>query len=264
MTDGTKNSLIVVSYSQEKRLGDAALGLIDIPCQKLLLRDWTPTGYLTRLLELPGDWVVHIDEDCFVTAPSRILDIIDHMRENNFVCCGMPDGGVVKTRRHNPVACNPFFLVLNVAELREVVAEDPDINAAIWDESYQGRVAPFVGVRGNRYLFDEFEPYYPLFFWLCRNDKRILYLDAREWALEPEGQSTELLDHCGAPLAVHTWYARQYKVPRPSAARLLRAALAQMVRFVLPRPKGAHFDRIERALELVRRIRAAESPVPRR
>src|SRR5262245_44329154 len=59
-------------------------------------------GYFRELLRLDADWVVNLDEDAFVLDPARLLGLVKAMAEGGYAACGMPDGGVVPIRRHNP------------------------------------------------------------------------------------------------------------------------------------------------------------------
>src|SRR5262245_40082902 len=61
-------------------------------------------GYFRELLHLDADFVVNLDEDAFVLEPGRLLGLVKAMGEGGYAACGMPDGGVVPIRRHNPAA----------------------------------------------------------------------------------------------------------------------------------------------------------------
>src|SRR5262249_25541125 len=77
-------------------------------------------GYFRELLRLDADWVINLDEDAFVLAPERLAPLVGYMEANGYAACGMPDGGVVPIRRHNPAACNAFFNVFNLRKVRPV------------------------------------------------------------------------------------------------------------------------------------------------
>jgi len=161
--------------------------------------------YFYNLLSLDADWVINIDEDAFLTNPKRLEDLLDYMEKEDYVCCGMPDGGVFPHRFHNPLVQNAFFNVINISKIRDefdLLEAKPLTHRKEYEE-----VFPQELLRTN-YAFDNFEPYYPFFFWLLKHKKKMLYLDALEWNRDPI--STVLLDHLGKPFLIHTWYSRVF------------------------------------------------------
>lgn len=163
-------------------------------------------GYFRELLELDADWVVNIDEDAFLLAPNALLDLIYLMDQRGYAACGMPDGGVVPIRRHNPVACNAFFNVFDMRRVRKVWNNWQRAVNSSWRPEYEQFVPSFAN-RGER-AFDRFEPYYGLFFSLIEASESILYLDAEEWS---DGVSTLLKSPEGRDLVLHGWYAREWQ-----------------------------------------------------
>jgi hypothetical protein len=115
----------IVTYTQVPELYSISSELIDLPYPKLALRNWSHR-YVADLMNMEADWIIHIDEDAFVIDSSRIQSLLDYMEANNFACCGMPDGGV-SYRTHNPVACNPFFNIINRRLVKDALARDPRV-----------------------------------------------------------------------------------------------------------------------------------------
>jgi hypothetical protein len=113
--------------------------------------------------------------------------------------------------------------------------------------------------KGVKYLFDEFEPYYGFYFWLCKHGFEILYLDAEQWKHEKEGISTVLKDHTRTPFVVHTWYAREYSPPRMRFRRLVKDFLRGVYRLCRQPKHGPHYERIQRAVDAVRQMREQRS-----
>jgi GT2 family glycosyltransferase/2-polyprenyl-3-methyl-5-hydroxy-6-metoxy-1,4-benzoquinol methylase/tetratricopeptide (TPR) repeat protein len=177
-----------------------------IGVRRLAITTKDPNEYLLSLFDVDAEWVVNIDEDAFLWQPERLEQLIRHMAENGIVCAGMPDGGIVSIRRHNPVACNIFFNVFHLPSLHTLRDRDPKIFEAIFEEHFR-KFVPTFAMR-TPVCFDHFEPYYGLFFWLHHHGAKILYLNAVETPGDPI--STDLFDHDGNPFLTHCWYAREF------------------------------------------------------
>lgn len=127
------------------------------------------------------------------------------MEQGGHAACGMPDGGVVRIRRHNPAACNAYFNVFDMRRVRPIWANWDRVVSASHRPEYEKMTAPFA--TRTRFAFDHFERYYGVFFSLLEAGESILYLDAEEWQ---DGVSTLLKDAGGAPLLIHAWYTRNW------------------------------------------------------
>jgi hypothetical protein len=173
--------------------------------ERCCLRGTDGLGYFRDLLAIDSDWVVNLDEDAFVLDPQELVRLVGHMDLHGYAACGMPDGGVVRIRRHNPVACNAFFNVFDLRRLRPVWQYWERVVAARHRGEYEAGVAPFA--RRTPYAFDQFERYYGVFFSILQAGEKILYLDGEEWQ---DGVSTLLKSHAGKPLLVHCWYTRNW------------------------------------------------------
>lgn len=170
------------------------------------------------------DWVIYIDEDCFITDIDAMLELLNYQIENNIHCSGMPDGGVVSHRYHNPISINAFFIILNLGEIRKKYNSTEALSMKYKDDLEV--FIPYELIFNHRPNFDKFnrtlpsgqipygtaydnyEPYYKIFFWLLRNNFKILYLDAYDY-LEDDW-TTVLKNHKGIDFAYHTWYARMW------------------------------------------------------
>jgi hypothetical protein len=185
------------------RASGELLGLDGLRCERHRLTGTDNFGYFRELLRLDADWVINLDEDAFVLDPYRLLDLVQTMEQGGYAACGMPDGGVVPIRRHNPAACNAFFNVFDLRRVRPVWQDWNRVLAATHRPEYEALAAPFA--RRSVFAFDHFERYYGAFFALLGSGERILYLDAEEWR---DGITTLLKDAAGAPLLLHCWYRR--------------------------------------------------------
>ncbi|MBL8799297.1 MAG: glycosyltransferase [Planctomycetia bacterium] len=199
---------------------------------RLRLTGLDAPDYFRALTRLETDWVVNLDEDAFLLDPSALLGLIRHMAANGYAACGMPDGGVVPIRRHNPAACNAYFNVLDLRRVRPVCDDWATVLAAGPRPAHRTVTAPFAA-RGPA-SFDHFEDYYGFFFTLLDAGERILYLDAEEWS---DGVSTALRGLDGRPFLLHTWYGRDWGGDAATGGRIAAAAgAARRLRRPPPRP----------------------------
>jgi hypothetical protein len=168
------------------------------------------------------DWMIYIDEDCFITDTNAMLDLLFYQIKNNISFSGMPDGGVISHRFHNPISINAFFTIINLKFLRTFY--NPNINQFYnkdldvfipnnllktnikQEEKFSRTIAE--GYKPYGIIYDNFEPYYKIFFSMLRNNCKYLYLDAYDSDLDD--LTTILKNHEGKEFAYHTWFARSY------------------------------------------------------
>lgn len=186
-------------------LYDRAMFFMDLPYPKVRLTRTTADGYLYKMLEdIDADIVINIDEDAFIFDCERLKNLVEYVIENEYVNCGMRDGGVVGMRPYSPIVTNPYFNILNVRLIKKYFSED---------EIRKITVHPNLDSKTYSDLFLKMpyeicmaEPYYPFFLWLGMNFKT-LYLDAEK---HTDDYSTTLKNHLGEPFLIHTWFSRLY------------------------------------------------------
>ncbi len=188
------------------------------PVERRRITGTDNVGYFRKLLEIEADWVISTDEDAFLLSPDRLAELIALMDREGYAACGMPDGGVVKIRYHNPVGCNAFFNVFDLRKVRPAWQDWAAVLATTHRPEYQC-LAPAFACR-TPYAFDHFQAYYSVFFRLIEAGERLLYLDAREWQ---DGVSTLLEDPSGEPLLLHCWYTRNWDTSYHTRRRYLAA-----------------------------------------
>lgn len=171
-------------------------------------RGWTPLGFIQAILDYEVDYVIHIDEDCFVIDSRPVMDLVAEMgRHPALVAAGIPDGGHYY-REHNPAALNLFFIVFQMRALRSAWAGRKSWGGLRFEDGYGRDVIEQVpGLAMERVTWDEAEPYYPLFWQLMKSGGRFLYLGN---SLRRDRWSTLVLNHRGALMAEHLWYLRQW------------------------------------------------------
>ena len=159
--------------------------------------------------------------------------------EGGYGFAGMPDGGVISHRFHNPVAINPFMAFFDVRQVRaalqstaetsdrfapDLVGHWPGQLLRTWDGKISHpRVQVVVDEGYVPYgtALDDFEPYYSLWFRLLRGGLQPLYLDARDAPeMDDDGCCTALLGSSGRVMSYHSWFARSYGHDLDQTARI--------------------------------------------
>lgn len=190
---------------------------------------------------LPEDWdyLIYTDEDNFIVDWDEVQRTFEAFVEGGYGFAGMPDGGVISHRFHNPVAINPFMAFFDVRRVREAIERTADTSdrfapdlighlpsqlVRVWD----GKVAyPRIQVvLDEGYVpygtaLDNFEPYYSLGFRLLRAGIKPMYLSARDAPeMDDDGCCTALQGSTGRVMAYHSWFARSYGRDREQTVRI--------------------------------------------
>jgi glycosyltransferase involved in cell wall biosynthesis len=197
---------------------------------RVRLTDTDALDYFRQLARLDADWVVNLDEDAFLLDADALAGLIRRMATEGYAASGMPDGGVVPIRCHNPVVCNAYFTVLDLHRVRSVWQDWDRVRAARHSPAFE-RVVPDFAMRAA-YAFDHYEPYYGAYFALLAAGERLLYLDGEEWR---DGTSTLLKAPDGRPLLLHCWYGRDWERDAKTRERVAAAlGYAHMIRSPAP------------------------------
>lgn len=157
------------------------------------------------------EWIVLLDEDFFLTDADKLFSLLSYMKNNNYHVCGMPDGGVVNIRHHNPISINPFFSIINLEKVRNIYNRK-EIKRTTFDDDLMSYMPK--DLIKTSYDIDSFEKYYKLFFFLLRKKLNFLYLDAEPADMidnKLDSISTAIKNHDGDVIGFHSWYARQWK-----------------------------------------------------
>lgn len=173
--------------------------------ERHLIQGAEACSYFRELLQFDADWIVSLDEDAFLLDPIELCRTIEFMDRCGYAACGMPDGGVVPIRQHNPAACNGFFNIFDMRRVRPIWQDFDVASRSPFRSDFTEFIPEFA--RRSFAQFDNFEPYYGLFFALLNRQERLLYLDADECC---DGISTLLRSPSGAPFLLHAWYAREW------------------------------------------------------
>ncbi|NLF25141.1 MAG: glycosyltransferase [Deltaproteobacteria bacterium] len=199
--------IVIATRSMDERLYSLSGELAELPFPRVRLTGTAADNYFYHFNEIDADWIINFDEDAFIIDPTAVLDLLHYMQDNAYDCCGVPDGGVISHRFHNPISPNPYFSIHNNRRIKE------RFNLAEIEQSRFGEdLMPFVPQHllkaDHKFAYDDFEPYYKYFFWLLRSGFRFLYLNADNWVRDPI--STLTFNHEGRQMLLHCWYARDY------------------------------------------------------
>ena len=192
------------------RLSKAFYEGMGFPCVRLT--DQSADGYFyTMLKDKECDIAINVDEDCFVTNPAAVMELVDFVVKNGYANAGCPDGGL-NMRAGNPLVTNPFFNIFDLRLIRTKFSREA-VKSFRYADHKEAMIAAFdVDALGGNYTFDRpqvIEPYYQFFLWLAANFKT-LYLPSEKHA---DGVSTLLYDPQGRELCAHSWLSRFYSVP---------------------------------------------------
>jgi hypothetical protein len=204
---------VIATRSMNDGLYELSQSLITLPFKRVRMtgfnRTYHSVEYLYAILNFDVEWIINMDEDCFVFDNDRLIGIVRFMKENGYDFCGIPDGGSCIHRFHNPVAMNAFFNIFNVRKISNAFRNSKisQIDKTRYISELE-RFTPYhLLKKGFKYDYNNFEPYYPLFFFLLLKGFKPLFLPSVE--LE-DGITTELRDHNNGPFLLHTWFTREY------------------------------------------------------
>lgn len=167
------------------------------------------------------DWIINIDEDFFTYDTNSIMSLLTHMIDNEIDYCGMSDGGMCIHRFHSPIVMNPFFNIFNSKKIREALDDVGYVENTFKYNDSMYQYMPKKIKDNFPWVNDNFEPYYPFFYWLPCRGFTPLYLESYE--LEEDNISTVLKNHEGVEMGIHTWFTREYGRDVKHTTRINRA-----------------------------------------
>ena len=161
--------------------------------------------WIKELPSIASKWVIHIDEDCFISSRTEIERLVEIMEKGNYSVSGVSDG-FHQYRNGNPVALNSFFMV---CKKDDVIKAFENGRVENYKEKFgEGFIYPHEIMGGERDRKINWEPYYPFFFSLLDNGFKIHYLYPH---FDQELKATvPRIDKDSGDLCTHMWYARSY------------------------------------------------------
>lgn len=153
------------------------------------------------------DWLILMDEDALFIDYKLIFPLIEEMLQNDYIVCGIRDGGVLPERSGNPYVMNPFFSIIHLKKLKKIWDKNEMLsNHHIIEGEFEDDLS-FLKYPYNKNSISE--PYYCFYFWLKRKNQKLLYLDITLPFLDDHFTNT-VQDLNGKSILYHTWFSREY------------------------------------------------------
>jgi hypothetical protein len=208
--------IVIYTRSMNYDLYRLSSSSVSLPYKRKRCAFTSADGYLyDHIVKSNADILINLDEDAFIIDNEKLKKLIEFVIDNEYVNCGMSDGGVVDIRKHNPLVTNPYFNILNIKEIKKKFnLKEIQKNYSQHNQDFE-KFTPF-NLMKTQFSYDYFEPYNPFFVWLAVNFKT-LFLDAD---VHSDGISTVLHDHLGSPFLYHSWYSRFYGVDENHTKRI--------------------------------------------
>lgn len=229
-------------------------GLYHTEIESVRLTDQMADGYFYTLLkDMECDIAINIDEDAYVVNWSEILTLVEQVIDGGYANAGTADCAPACPRNCNPIVTNPFFNILNLKVIRTKYKDVKSIKQydyAQYRDQLLNSLPDWLKTqsKGNYDCYD-FEPYYLFFLW-CASNFKTLYLPAYR---HKDGISTVICGVNSTPLALHSWFARRFRVDSSHTMRIFALideayALNNMVR-----PEFTQRERRDARVELTYR-----------
>lgn len=169
-------------------------------------KNWNPLSFVDVSLLSQYDYIIHVDEDCFVLNGDDISRWVALMEENEkLAIVGTPDGGTFH-RDFNPIACNLFFLIIKCSSL-EKIFKKPNWMKSRYRRQYKQRDNVLSDLDKNRISWSKEEPYYPLFWSLLEAGYGFHYIVP---SLDEELLATEIRGRDNNVSLIHMWWLRNW------------------------------------------------------
>ncbi len=200
-----KKSSLYFPKEIKKYVIDGTNGMYGIHSIKYMMQKLTGRGI---------EWLIMADEDVFFTKTNTIFSIIEEMNQNNSTVCGVRDGGVIPHRNKNPWVINTFFSILNFKEVEAIWNKKEVLkNQYTIENEFEDNL---LNLQENFNVKSIYEPYYCFYFWLRRQKKKVLFLNAK--MCDDKISNTVLYKN--KVFLYHTWYARSYGISEKHTKRI--------------------------------------------
>lgn len=174
--------------------------------------------YMMKQLKGKGiEWLIMADEDVLFINPNGVYKIIEHMKVNDFILCGVRDGGQIPNRTYSPFLINTFFSIINFKKLETIWKKNEVLkNQYIIKNEFEDDLSK---LKEEYDVMSLYEPYYCFYFWLKRKGEKLFFLDAIK-PFDEDEKTTLVFDTDGEKLLYHTWYARVYGINEKHTNRI--------------------------------------------
>lgn len=159
--------------------------------------------FVKQAVSFPDDvkYFIHIDEDCFITNPPAIYELISKMERDGISLMG-PSEVIERVRGENPMALNSFFMLGKISDLKTVFSRY-EIGLKFADLHIP--LSPIEKIKV------EYEPYYVFFWNYYLRGFKISFLPT---GFHHEYHCTTLLGDSHSFWALHMWNTRHWSSSR--------------------------------------------------
>lgn len=170
--------------------------------------NWEPLYFTSLFKKVDSEYVVLVDEDCFILGDQQLTGLLDYMDQHpEIAITGTPDGGTFH-RDYNPVACNTFFLIIRSLAVKQIEENSNWRTLQYSDVAHMADLNHLPLLDDKRTDFQKSEPYYPFFWWILKSGSKIRYLVP---TVEPKTLSSAFATHDQqTPLFLHMWWLREW------------------------------------------------------
>lgn len=113
---------------------------------------------------------------------------------------------------------NSLVSIFNAKKIRSALDDVNFVSGFTYSDDME-KFMPKVK-KGYTWVNDNYEPYYPFFYWLRVRGFTALYLDSHE---DSDDISTIIKNHKGEDIGIHTWYSREFGVDPYHSERIRTA-----------------------------------------
>lgn len=171
---------------------------------------------MEKFKNMDVDWLIMADEDVLFLNQNGVYETMDYMLANNYILCGVRDGGDIPNRTYSPFLINTFFSIVNLKKLKLIWNKDEvKKNHYILENEFKENLA---NLKESFDVMSLYEPYYCFYFWLRRKGEQLLFLDSE--APFQDRITTLAYTPKKDKLLYHTWYARSYGVNEKHTKRI--------------------------------------------
>jgi hypothetical protein len=167
--------------------------------------DWKDAAtFLHDAIEMTSGLLVVCDEDCFITDWEAVYKLAKKVEDEDFLFCGIPDGGDILHRCFSWCAANPSFVIFNTPLIKSWLKNSSrtviDGRGYVNYDMEKHKPTFLLGAYNN----GNHEPFNGLFYTLVGIGEP-LYIHGETLG---DGLSTAIKGLDGKTIAVHTWMSR--------------------------------------------------------
>lgn len=188
---------LVSVHAMDPLLTEMSTGMYSHLFPNIIKENWqhsADTRYTRHhRFQAPYDFLIGIDEDCFIFRPQAIVEMMEYMDKNNIGILGVPEKGVSCNRHSSEEYTCTFFIIYNLNIIRNIPIDEKAIQSIV--------IPPL----------PQYEDHWKSILWLQNHGAKRHLLTGND---HTDIVSTILNDLHGEPFLLHTWFARDFTSPQ--------------------------------------------------